>query len=98
MLIHRRDALLKDRDDGANPPARCVQGKKMTRGTSRIRKRRTLKRAPESGTETAWWLNYIDERMKTSCAGERRGFSVNSATWQHPLLVSVSAVRPRLIN
>jgi hypothetical protein len=25
----------------------------------------------ESGTVSAWWLNYIDERMKTWCAGER---------------------------
>jgi hypothetical protein len=25
----------------------------------------------ESDTETEWWLNYIDERMKAWCAGER---------------------------
>jgi hypothetical protein len=25
----------------------------------------------ESNTESAWWLNYIDERMKAWCAGER---------------------------
>src|SRR6516225_4180617 len=25
----------------------------------------------ERDTETEWWLNYIDERMKAWCAGER---------------------------
>jgi hypothetical protein len=42
----------------------------------------------ESGTETAWWLNYIDERMKTWCAGERD-------YWREVLTRVIAEVRDR---
>src|SRR6516225_10858782 len=42
----------------------------------------------ESGTESAWWLNYIDERMKTWCAGERD-------YWRQILTRVIAEVRDR---
>jgi hypothetical protein len=42
----------------------------------------------ESGTESAWWLNYIDDRMKTWCAGERD-------YWRQVLTRVIAEVRDR---
>jgi hypothetical protein len=45
----------------------------------------------ESGTESAWWLNYIDERMKTWCAGERD-------YWRQILTRVIAELRERYQN
>jgi hypothetical protein len=42
----------------------------------------------ESNTESAWWLNYIDERMKAWCAGERDH-------WRQVLTRVIAEVRDR---
>jgi len=42
----------------------------------------------ESNTESAWWLNYIDERMKAWCAGERD-------YWRQVLTRVIAEVRER---
>jgi hypothetical protein len=45
----------------------------------------------ESGTESAWWLSYIDERMKAWCAGERD-------YWRQILTRVIAELRERYQN